>query len=185
MLKTRPALFILTALFASSGAAAQESASTQLERLFADAWEFTLQENPLFATRVGDRRFNDRLPTVSVDDYQRRLDAQKRFLERLDQIDPSALSKPARTDYDIFKRLTADAISELEFKTYLIPITNRSGFHVSFPQLPKRLTLRTVEDYTNYVARLDAFRRYTDQHVELMRAGSERGLTLPSVVVKG
>ena len=185
MLKTRPALFILTALFASSGAAAQESASTQLERLFADAWEFTLQENPLFATRVGDRRFNDRLPTVSVDDYQRRLDAQKRFLERLDQIDPSALSKPARTDYDIFKRLTADAISELEFKTYLIPITNRSGFHVSFPQLPRQVPLRTEEDYENYIARLNAFETYARQHIDLLRLGVQEGYVLPRIVLVG
>ena len=174
MLKTRPALFILTALFASSGAAAQESASTQLERLFADAWEFTLQENPLFATQVGDRRFNDRLPTVSVDDYQRRLDAQKRFLERLDGIDRSALSKPARTDHDIFKRLTADAISELEFKTYLIPITNRSGFHVSFPQLPRQVPLRTEADYENYIARLNAFDTYARQQVSQAAAPRAR-----------
>ena len=41
-------------------------ASDQLLKLFDDEWEFRLQEAPLFATRFGDRRFNDKLGRVTV-----------------------------------------------------------------------------------------------------------------------
>ena len=187
-IKPLPIVALLGALLASSadaGFAQQAEASAQLERLFAEAWEFTLQENPLFATQVGDRRYNDRLPSVTVSDYQRRLVKQLSFLERLDAIDKSSLSESERTSYDIFKRLGEDQVGELEFRSYLIPITNRNGFHVSFPQLPRRVPLRTVEDYENYIARLNAFSTYAQQHIDLMRIGVREGYTLPGVVLEG
>ncbi len=187
-IKPLPIVALLGALLASSadaGFAQQAEASAQLERLFAEAWEFTLQENPLFATQVGDRRYNDRLPSVTVSDYQRRLVKQLSFLQRLDAIDKSSLSESERTSYDIFKRLGEDQVGELEFRSYLIPITNRNGFHVSFPQLPRRVPLRTVEDYENYIARLNAFSTYAQQHIDLMRIGVREGYTLPGVVLEG
>ncbi|MDP2577642.1 MAG: hypothetical protein Q8W48_08000, partial [Candidatus Palauibacterales bacterium] len=121
-IKPLPIVALLGALLASSadaGFAQQAEASAQLERLFAEAWEFTLQENPLFATQVGDRRYNDRLPSVTVSDYQRRLVKQLSFLQRLDAIDKSSLSESERTSYDIFKRLGEDQVGELEFRSYL------------------------------------------------------------------
>ena len=187
-IKLLPIVALLGALLASSadaGFAQQAEASARLERLFAEAWEFALQENPLFATQVGDRRYNDRLPSVTVSDYQRRLVKQLSFLQRLDAIDKSSLSESERTSYDIFKRLGEDQVGELEFRSYLIPITNRNGFHVSFPQLPRRVPLRTVEDYENYIARLNAFSTYAQQHIDLMRIGVREGYTLPGVVLEG
>ncbi len=187
-IKPLPIVALLGALLASSadaGFAQQAEASARLERLFAEAWEFALQENPLFATQVGDRRYNDRLPSVTVSDYQRRLVKQLSFLQRLDAIDKSSLSESERTSYDIFKRLGEDQVGELEFRSYLIPITNRNGFHVSFPQLPRRVPLRTVEDYENYIARLNAFSTYAQQHIDLMRIGVREGYTLPGVVLEG
>ncbi len=41
---------------------ADENATGQLHKLFDDDWELNLEENPLFATNYGDRRYNDRLP---------------------------------------------------------------------------------------------------------------------------
>ncbi|HEX2188638.1 MAG TPA: DUF885 domain-containing protein, partial [Longimicrobiaceae bacterium] len=66
-----------------------------------------------------------------------------------------------------------------------IPITNREGFHTYFPELPERVPLATVEDYDNYVARLNAFRAYAGQHVELMREGIRRGMVMPRVSLEG
>jgi GTP cyclohydrolase IA len=44
------------------------------------------------------------------------------------------LSKIARV-VDIFAHRLRDAITELEYRGYYMPITNRAGFHVSFAQL--------------------------------------------------
>ena len=159
--------------------------AVELEALFADDWSFTLEENPLFATHVGLREYNDRLPSVTLDDYARRLQMQRRFLERLLTIDRSSLSAADRTNYDLFERRKRDSIAELEFRTYLMPITSRAGFHVGFPNLWKRIPLASVEDYENYISRLLAFSTYADQHMALMRVGIAEGFTVPAISLRG
>src|SRR5215510_10900550 len=81
-------------------AACAQTPEERLARLFDDSWEFTLVEDPLFATHVGDARYNDRLPRETLADQQRRAAAERAFLERLAAIDRQALSRAAQVNYD-------------------------------------------------------------------------------------
>jgi len=159
--------------------------ASELAALFADDWAFTLEQSPLFATQVGVREFNDRLSSVTLEDYANRLQMQRQFLERLLAIDRSSLSAVDRTNYDLFERSKRSSIAELEFRTYLMPISSRSGFHVGFPDMPKRVPLVSVEDYENYISRLLAFSAYADQHMALMRVGMAEGFTVPAISLRG
>ena len=122
------------------------SAGTTLRELMDESWEYSLEQEPLFATRAGDRRYNDRLPTVTVESYLERLARARGFLERLEAIPRDELDREGQIDRDVFGRLLRDRIAEMEFRTYLMPITNRSGFHVQFPQLARQVPLATVRD---------------------------------------
>jgi uncharacterized protein (DUF885 family) len=179
--------FILFAVgtLACAAAVAEEDRAAQeaLDKLFRDHWEFALADNPLFATHAGDNRFNGRLPRETLAAHRERLAVERRFLERLEAIDRSKLSRADQVNYDIFRRSRRDQIAEYQFQAHLMPITNRSGFHVSFPELRLEVPLVSVRDYENYVARLAAFDRYAQDHVELLREGIRQGLTLPSVVM--
>jgi len=159
--------------------------STDLKRLLDDAWEFGLREDPTFATHVGDHRFDDKLSRESIVDQQRRLVEKRELFARWNAIDRAGLSKPDRINYDIFERILRDDITEAEFEMYLIPISNRWGFHIAFPELPQQVPLNTVKDYENYTARLHEFSRLTDENIELMRIGVEKGVVLPAVVLEG
>jgi len=74
---------------------------------------------------------------------------------------------------------------EFKHKTYLIPISNRSGFHMQFAELHKSLPFKTTQDYRDYLDRLDKFGAYTDQHIALLTEGISTGNVLPSVVLQG
>ena len=161
------------------------SASQRLHDLFKRHWEFTLRENPLLATSFGDLRYNDQLPPAGLADEHRRAREIKKFLEELQAIPRAALPDEDRINYDIFKTLLEQDLKEYQFKSYLMPITSRTGFHVSFPELYRRVPLKTVKHYEDYIARLRAFKRYTEQHIERMREGLREGYTLPKVVLKG
>lgn len=179
-------LAALAALVLSATAARIHAApADDLARLFADSWEFSLVEDPLFATHTGDRRYNDRLPRETLADQKRRLEADRKFLARLEVIPRDQLSRAEQVNYDIFRRLKRDSIAESEFQAYLMPITNRSGFAVSFPELPREVPLATVKDFENYIARLRAFDQYVADNIELMREGIKLGIVPPSVVLAG
>jgi len=173
-------LLLFFCTFTFHGAAASE-ADEQLEKLYDEAWEFNLNESPELATSVGDHRANNRLDSVRVKDYLRRDKRRREFLQRLQAIDRQALSDAQKINYDMFSRKLRDAISEADFQGYLIPITNRDGFHISFPELHRRIPMESVQDYENYIGRLRDFSRYTDEHIALMRQGIERGMVLPAV----
>jgi len=164
---------------------AQNQASKQLKRLFTDQWEFTMKENPLFATHAGDNRFNDKLPNVSEQDAIRVNQANREFLGRLVAIDRNKLNSAGQLDYDIFKRQREDGLKEFEFQTYLMPVTQMGGFHTSFAELPRNVPLNNVRDYENYIARLNDFDSYAQQHIDLMRTGLQRGYIVPKVVLTG
>jgi uncharacterized protein (DUF885 family) len=158
---------------------------SQLERLLADEWESRVRDDPLFATRCGDHRFGDKLPAVSEEDSRRRQAQTRGFLDRLHEIDRNALTPEAQLNYDMFEREMQERIAEHEFGAHLMPVTKISGFQRSFPDLPDVVPLDTLEDYENYVARLDAFHAYAQAHVELMRVGVRRGYVPPRVTLEG
>ena len=176
-----PALGLLFAL----PAVAQQTPSERLRQLFADDWEISLREYPLFATSVGDTRYNHLLDPTGLADVQRVTGENRRLLERLRAIPRDSLSPADRINYDIYERRTRQNVEEVELGLHLIPITNREGFHTYFPQLPGEVPLATVRDYENYVARLRAFRGWVGQHVELMREGIRTGMVLPGASVQG
>jgi uncharacterized protein (DUF885 family) len=179
-----PIATLLPALLAVP-AAAQQTPAERLDSRFADHWEFVLLENPTFATTLGDRRNADRLEGAGLADVARRTAQTRRYLERLRSIPRDSLPPAARVNYDIFEIDLRNGIEAADLRLYLIPITNREGFHTSFPQLPDRVPLASVEDYENYAARLADFRRLVGDYVEVMREGMRAGMVLPRVSVDG
>jgi len=147
-------------------------------------WEESLRLNPLLATSTGDHRWNDRLPEVSVQKAQEQLARARRVLADIDAIPVAELDETQRLNHEIVCELLRHEIAEAEHRGYLMPITNREGFHVSFPELRREMPFKTADDYRNYIARLRAFPDYVRGHIELMRAGLAQGITLPSVVLQ-
>jgi uncharacterized protein (DUF885 family) len=183
--KHAPLLAALALLFLAASNAFAQTPSATFSKVLDDEWAWRLRENPLFATSVGEHADDAKLPSVTVADYERREKDNRDFLKRWEAIDRTKLTDVERVNYDFFGRVLRDRITESEFKTYLMPITNREGFHTDFPQLPDNVPLSTVKDYENYCARLEGARTYFGQQIELMRTGLKGGYTLPKVVMSG
>jgi uncharacterized protein (DUF885 family) len=194
MTLSRPALWRSLTLLLLAGAVSTAALATdiapadptaRLHDLFDRVWRYGLQEDPLFATSVGIHDYDDRLPSQSIADQKRRDDAARAFLKELQAIDRSRLSAEEQINYAIFADQLADGIAAYDFREYEIPLNADSGFHSDFSRLADVVPLATVKDYENYIARLGAFPKYVDQHIELMREGISRGMTLPRAVLDG
>jgi uncharacterized protein (DUF885 family) len=175
------------ALVAATGPSRLDAADapTELRTVLDEAWEFQLREQPLFATRVGDKRYNDRLPSVSSADFERRAAFARQVLSRLASLDRGALSPADRINYDMFERTVADDLKELDFKTWRMPLNAEGSFHSGFARLPVTVPLSSTRDYDNYLARLRAFPAYGRQQTENMREGLRTGFVQPKVILQG
>ena len=58
-------------------------AASDFEALLDEHWEWQLQQNPVRASRLGDRRWNDQWTDQSLDAIESRHEAQQVFLRRL------------------------------------------------------------------------------------------------------
>jgi uncharacterized protein (DUF885 family) len=165
--------------------AAGEDPKKRLDSLIADAWEFGLVENPLLATAVGDHRFDDRLPSMTKADLDRRAVHSRQFLDRLLEIDIGGLAPADRISARMLERELRDDLEAHRFGDWRLPLTSDSGFHTGIALMPREVPTATVRDVENYVARLRAIPAYFDQEVALMREGLRTGFTMPRVVLEG
>ena len=149
----------------SNSARASDDAFTQLAD---EIWDYRLQQDPLLATSTGDHRYNDRLPKVGVEESQQNAANLSKYLRALDALPTGSLSPANQINHAILRRVLKNEVDEANHKAYLIPITNRSGFHISFPDLAKRMPLETEADYLNYLARLNGFHEYALQHIKIV-----------------
>ncbi len=178
-------LLVLCAACGDGGAPAENPQHVRLHALFGEAWEFGLQENPLFATSAGDSRFDDRLPEVSLAAVERRMAFWQDLQQRLQDIDVDALDPVDRVSFQVFEKEVQDNIRSLEYRQYLLPFNADSGFHTALPQLPREMPFQSVEGYENYLARLEALPEYMGQQIDMLRLALSEGVTVPRAVLDG
>jgi uncharacterized protein (DUF885 family) len=163
----------------------EPNAADQFQELIAQEWEFRVGDDPLFATFTGDNRYNHRLPGASEVDFARRHAALRGFRAALGRIDQAALPAGQQLDYDIFARLLDNELGEHAHKAYLLPISRASGFHTFFPELARHMPMETVGDLENYIGRLAAFNKWSQEYIGLMRAGLAQGYRPARVTLDG
>ncbi len=142
-----------------------------LHQLFHDQWDAWMRFDPFFATYVGDQRFNDQLPDATEESYQTWLDQLVGFRKRLKDISQQSLTAADQQNYLLFSHLLDDEIAEIGYKPYLLPISRCGGFHLIFPDIFQVMPFNNVQDYENYISRLNDFKRYTLENIVLMRLG--------------
>jgi uncharacterized protein (DUF885 family) len=76
----------------------------KLESLFRAYLEETFEAEPLFATRLGDHRFDDRLDDLSPEARAKNLARDRRWLKDLSkELQPDELSRDSQIDLEIFR----------------------------------------------------------------------------------
>lgn len=187
-LSIRVSVLVLSALAVAAAPAAAgpaPDAGARFAELVDREWAWRLREFPTLATAVGVHDYDDRLEDASLAAYARRDGETARFLAELDAIDRVALSAADRVDSDIFRRQLAERRDAFRFGDHLLPLNADSGFHTGFALLHRSCPFSSPRDYENYLARLEAFPEWLDQHVERMREGIRRGLTIPRETLAG
>ena len=144
-----------------------------LNAVFSDYWEDRLKHDPEFASSIGDKRYNDQISDYSVKAVNDTLAREQNFLLRLADIDVAALSDQEKVSRDLLLRQFADDQEAASFKEWEMPIDQRSGIYLEYPQLAAQLTFTTVKDYDDWIARLRAIPHAFDQVSNNMAIGIE------------
>ena len=158
-------------------------AHAELASLFERYFEEMLELNPLLATYIGDNRYNDRLPNdIGPEQRAKYHDLNERYLASAKEIDPDALDGPDRISLEIFLRERERALKAERFPEHLIPIDQARGLLTTMPALGSGTNAQpfaTVQDYDNWLRRLDGLVVWIDQAIVNMREGMAKGVVQP------
>src|SRR6478735_41344 len=91
-------------IWGAVGRAEDAVVTKQFKDLLAAEWEYGLRESPTFASHLGDRRYNDRWPDVSLEAIDRRHEHRKQTFVQLGQIDETLLSAADRLNYRLYRK---------------------------------------------------------------------------------
>jgi uncharacterized protein (DUF885 family) len=180
------AAVLAAALVMLAGANPSSSdAGTRFASLVERNWQWRLREYPTLATSVGVNDYNDRLEDASLTAIERRDRETKAFLAELDAIPKEALGAADRTDAEILRTQLVEAIDSVRLGEPFLTLNADSGFHTEFMLMHRDMPFQTVKDYENDLARLAAFPVWMGQHIERMREGLKRGVTVPKATMAG
>jgi uncharacterized protein (DUF885 family) len=172
---------------------ADSEMSDSFARLLEREWDYQMERNPVWASLLGDRRFNRRWDDLSLAALEADHRHNQAVLRDLGQIDREQLSADARLDYDLLKRDYALWVEGFAYRWYLLPVSPMTGLPEGLKQAPgvqfayrlgDTLRFETRADYADWIARLAAFPAYVEQSTALMRAGIDAGIVHPKVVVQ-
>lgn len=151
--------------------ASENPAATQLHALFAEDWEWRMDNFPTWATALGDRRGNDRWTDMSREAIDLRKKHPHELLEKLKEIDPSQLTGQDLLSYELFEYELNNEIEGEKFPSELFALDQLDGPQFSLAQTAEQMPFDSVEDYENYVARLKSFPTFLDQITDLLKEG--------------
>ena len=153
-----------------------------LARLFANYCEDFLRWNPEVATSVGRSEYTDKWTDCSAAARAERWASEKRYLADLDRFDPAKLNGQDRLSRELLTYQLSQTI-ELEPLQPMLRLGQLFGFHNRVFSTVEQMPARTVKDYENIIARLDAVPAYVDRNIEYEQTAIDSGFTQPRNVV--
>jgi len=155
-----------------------------LNDLLAEQWEYKLRTSPLFASFLGDKRWNDKLDDFSQEAIDKDLQETQKFLTRFEAIDTSGFPEQEALNQVLMVRRLQMQVEGAQFKPWEMPVDQQNGIQIELPRLVSVLSFQTVKDYEDYLSRLGQMRRLLDQTAIQMRKGMNDKLMPPRFLLE-
>ena len=187
------ALLLMTPLLTTVAPAAEPRPSSALAALLAADWQYHLSHSPTYASILGDRRWNDRWDDLSLAGIEADHQHDVAFLEKLGKVTKGKLSDADKLNVELIGREHRERIEAHALGLQYLPLTHMRGLPEGtgeFPgvqnagQLATQLRFTTLEDYRDWLARLDGLPAYVDQTIALLQEGVRRKMVWPKVVLE-
>ena len=174
---------VISATVAAGGSSEPPPPARQLHDLFAEHWHWQMRDSPVWASELGERRWDDRWPERSLESFAERDRHDREALARLGAIPRDALGPAEQVNYDLFRRRLEEDLEERRYRTYLIPLNQRGGIQTEH-EVAERLRFSKLDDFSNWIERLRRLGDYVDETIALMREGMRVGIVPPRIIME-
>jgi uncharacterized protein (DUF885 family) len=166
-------------------AAAESADGERFRQIYETEWAFRLKEFPTLASANGIDDYAGQISHVSEADQLRRHTYWQGIHEQLSLVSCERLNHEECINYRLFTKQIDDFLADYQTRAYLIPFNSDWGFYMEWGRLPADTDFANMQDYRDYLSRLQQMSVVMDEYIGLMRTGLELGFTQPRVILAG
>tara|TARA_B110000211_G_scaffold163301_1_gene184447 strand:- start:4639 stop:6378 length:1740 start_codon:yes stop_codon:yes gene_type:complete len=153
------------------------------EELMQSEWQRGIDENPLYASSMGNLDKNDQWPEYSVEKIQTNYEHDLKILTQLNRLDSNAFSNDNLLNLQLFKDQYINSTELYQFKSFLMPFSHRGGIQLQH-ESAETLPLRSVKHYEDWLSRLSKIDNYIDSHINVAKAGMANNIMPPRILMQ-
>ncbi len=147
-------------------------------------WQDSLEKSPLFASLLGDMRYDDKVSSNSIEDFFTEKEYESYVLDVLSQIDPNNLSEEDQLNYRLLKSDYEISLEGREYPGYYMRLNQRGGVQ-DYYLYGNRLNFTELQSYKNWFERVKGYTQNVKNSLEINKEGLEFGYTQPKLVTRG
>lgn len=160
----------------------------ELGPLLENYYQEYLKYHPIEATYAGDTRYNDQFPNLISKEYiAKRRAFYAKTLEDLRQFDKAQLSPNDQMSYDILNWECEIALASAVKRAELTPVDQMWSTNLTMGQFASGASaqpFQTVQDYDNWLKRVDGYIDWCETGILNMTEGMATGIVLPKALIK-
>ena len=147
-------------------------------------WQDSLEKSPLFASLLGDKRYDEKVSSNSIEDFFIEKEYESYVLDVLSQIDPNNLSEEDQLNYRLLKSDYEISLEGREYPGYYMRLNQRGGVQ-DYYLYGNRLNFTDLQSYKNWFERVKGYTQNVRNSLEINKEGLELGYTQPKLVTRG
>ena len=151
-------------------------------------YEERLSLFPFEATQQGDNRYNNLLLNdISLMHRATLKDFFSKYQQELNQYQRNTLTAQEQISHDVFKHEMEINLNGLTFNDHYMPVQQFWGLALTLPQIGSGQSyqpFKTVNDYENFLGRIEGFTVWIDTAIVNMRKGLAGGYTFPKILME-
>ena len=153
----------------------------RFEDFLADQWEQNLEDSPIFASLLGNKKFNQDITSNNIKTFKSNKLKLKIALNSLNSFNYNQLNSANKLNYQLKEISLSNAIEASNYPSYYLSLNQRGGVQ-SYYETGDRLVYSSKQDYEDWLIRLS---KYVDNIINTknnLEKGIQNGYTQPRLV---
>ena len=161
-----------------------QDANAAVNELADRFWDGVLERDPVYATILGDDRFDDLLPDLGAAGRAADEAAYRKTLAEAEAIDPTGLEPEQVITRDMLILVASTHLEALEQKQYQLAINHIFGTQTMPVRIAQYQIAETPEGLERLLTRFGAYPAAVEQEIETLREGMADGRTGAAIPVR-
>ena len=159
------------------------SEDKKFEEYLASEWDKGLEDRPIFASLLGDKRFNQDITPNNLEYYQKRVSKLREKKQNLIAFNFDKLNSDNKLNYKLLNLNLDNSLEASSYPSYYMSLNQRGGVQ-SYYETGDRLVYVSKGDYEDWLVRLSKYSDNINNTTINLKKGLAKGYTQPKLVTK-